>query len=203
MNTFTKNSYAVVKSIIGKELTTFLFNYLKQRREAFEYLHNIKYISPFSTIYGTMTDDQIPNTYAHYGDMALDNLLPHIKKKMEKEVSLKLTENYTYARLYKRYDTLVKHVDRKSCEISGTMALGGDPWSIFLKNKNKKTIQVDLEPGDILIYKGCDLEHWRDPFEGTLCAQLFLHYNETNEETEKVKFDGRAMLGIPYETKDV
>ena len=203
MNTFIKNSYVIIPNIIGKELAKFLFEYIKHRREAFEYLNNIKFISPFNPIYGTMRDKQIPNTYAHYGDMALDNLLPFIKDKMEKIVKLKLIENYTYVRLYKRYDTLVKHKDRESCEISGTMALGGDPWSIYLKNKKRKTIKVDLNPGDILIYRGCDLEHWRDPFEGTLCAQVFLHYNKQNEETEKTKFDGRAMLGIPHETKNI
>jgi len=73
----------------------------------------------------------------------------------------------------------------------------------YLKNKKRKTIKVDLNPGDILLYKGCDVEHWRDPFEGTLCAQVFLHYNERNNETVNTKFDGRAMLGIPHETKNI
>ena len=79
--------------------------------------------------------------------------------------------------------------------------LGGDQWPIFLKNK--KTIKVDLNPGDLLLYKGCKLEHWRDPFEGMLCAQVFLHYNVKTDETAKTKFDGRAMLGIPHETKNI
>jgi len=26
--------------------------------------------------------------------------------------------------------------------------------------------KVLLNSGDMLIYRGCDLEHWRDPFEG-------------------------------------
>jgi hypothetical protein len=201
MNTFIKNNYAVIPNVIGKELTSFLFEYLKNKREAYEYLNNIQFISPFNTIFGFKNDEQIPNTYAQYGDIALDMLLPFIKEKVEKEVRSELVENYTYARLYKRYDTLVKHKDRISCEISGTMMLGGDQWPIFLKNK--KTIKVDLNPGDLLLYKGCKLEHWRDPFEGMLCAQVFLHYNVKTDETAKTKFDGRAMLGIPHETKNI
>ena len=203
MNTFIKNSYVVIPNVIGEELTSFLFEYLKNKREVYEYLNNIQFISPFNTIFGFKNDQQIPNTYAQYGDIALDILLPFIKEKIEKEVRSELVENYTYARLYKRYDTLVKHKDRISCEVSGTMALGGDTWSIYLKNKKRKTIKVDLNPGDILLYKGCDVEHWRDPFEGTLCAQVFLHYNERNNETVNTKFDGRAMLGIPHETKNI
>ena len=201
MNTFIKNNYTVIPNVIGKELTSFLFEYLKNKREAYEYLNNIQFISPFNTIFGFKNDEQIPNTYAQYGDIALDMLLPFIKEKVEKEVRSELVENYTYARLYKRYDTLVKHKDRISCEISGTMMLGGDQWPIFLKNK--KTIKVDLNPGDLLLYKGCKLEHWRDPFEGMLCAQVFLHYNVKTDETAKTKFDGRAMLGIPHETKNI
>ena len=27
-------------------------------------------------------------------------------------------------------------------------------------------IKVDLKPGDMLLYSGCELEHWRDPFPG-------------------------------------
>jgi hypothetical protein len=190
MNTFIKNNYAVIPNVIGKELTSFLFEYLKNKREAYEYLNNIQFISPFNTIFGFKNDEQIPNTYAQYGDIALDMLLPFIKEKVEKEVRSELVENYTYARLYKRYDTLVKHKDRISCEISGTMMLGGDQWPIFLKNK--KTIKVDLNPGDLLLYKGCKLEHWRDPFEGMLCAQVFLHYNVKTDETAKTKFDGMS-----------
>jgi hypothetical protein len=201
MNTFIKNNYAVIPNVIGKELTSFLFEYLKNKREVYEYLNNIQFISPFNKIFGFKNDEQIPNTYAQYGDIALDMLLPFIKEKVEKEVRSKLVENYTYARLYKRYDTLVKHKDRISCEISGTIMLGGDQWPIFLKNK--KTIKVDLNPGDLLLYKGCKLEHWRDPFEGMLCAQVFLHYNVKTDETAKTKFDGRAMLGIPHETKNI
>ena len=102
MNMFTKNSYVVVPKIIGKELTTFLYTYFKNKREVYSYLNTIKFISPFNTSYGTFSDEQIPNTYAHYGDMALDNLLPHIRKKIEDILKMKLIENYTYGRIYKK-----------------------------------------------------------------------------------------------------
>ena len=47
----------------------------------------------------------------------------------------------------------------------------------------------------MLIYDGCLLEHWRKPFTGKTCAQVFLHYNTSDNETNK--FDGRPMLGLP------
>jgi hypothetical protein len=58
--------------------------------------------------------------------------------------------------------------------------------------------RVDLNIGDMLIYSGCDLEHWREPFNGDLCGQVFLHYNRTNGKyAENNIYDGRAMLGLP------
>ena len=55
---------------------------------------------------------------------------------MEKETKLKLISTYSYARIYKKGDVLKRHKDRFSCEISTTMFLGGDPWSIYLDPTN-------------------------------------------------------------------
>ena len=69
---------------------------------------------------------------------------------------------YSYARIYKNGDVLARHKDRYSCEISTTLNLGGDSWPIYLDPTGKQGqagIKVDLEPGDMLIYSGCELEH--------------------------------------------
>ena len=50
----------------------------------------------------------------------------------------------------------------------------------------------------MLVYSGCKLEHWREPFEGDSCGQVFLHYNDINgpNATNNI-FDGRPKLGLP------
>jgi hypothetical protein len=54
----------------------------------------------------------------------------------------------------------------------------------------------------MLVYSGCELEHWREPFEGNTCGQVFLHYNHVNGPfAEKNRFDKRPMLGLPPITK--
>ena len=59
-----------------------------------------------------------------------------------------------------------------------------------------KGVRVDLKVGDMLLYSGCDLEHWREPFEGNVCSQVFLHYNHANGPFAKTNLlDGRPMLG--------
>ena len=75
---------------------------------------------------------------------------------------------------------LKRHKDRFSCEISTTMNLGGDKWDLYLEpsgQEGNKGIKVDLEQGDMLVYSGCELEHWREKFKGKMCGQVFLHYN--------------------------
>ena len=80
------------------------------------------------------------------------------------------------------------------------MNLGGD-WPIYLEpsgKENKKGTKITLKPGDMLIYYGCDLEHWREPFKGEDCAQVFLHYNNCKTKGSKQNmFDGRIHLGLP------
>jgi hypothetical protein len=136
----------------------------------------------------------------------METLLQWVQPIMEKHTKLKLVPTYSYARIYKKGDVLHRHKDRFSCEISTTLNLGGDPWPIYLEpsgKEGKNGIKINLKPGDMLIYSGCELEHWREAFDGTDCAQVFLHYNKASKEAEQNKFDKRPHLGLPswFKTK--
>ena len=198
---FKKDKYQVIKSAISTELADFCYQYFLNKRAVARHLFDDRYISQFTQYFGIWNDEMIPETYSHYGDIVMDTLLQKVKPVMEKETKIKLTETYSYARIYKKGDELHRHKDRSSCEISTTMHLGGDEWSIFLEpsgEEGKKGVEVKLEAGDMLIYKACDLEHWRKPFEGKNCGQVFLHYNDSSRAEAKFnKFDGRPMIGLP------
>ena len=185
-------NYKVVKQAVNYELANFLYNYFLLKREAVEHMYNTN-MTYDNGMLGTWGDTQIPNTYSIYGDPAFDTLLMKMLPVMKKETGLDVVPTYSYARMYKKGDELKKHKDRPSCEISTTLNLGGDPWPIFLENN-----KVMLETGDMLIYEGCKLEHWREPFEGDNCGQVFLHYNNANGQFKNMNiFDGREKLGIP------
>ena len=81
------------------------------------------------------------------------------------------------------------------------MNLAGDAWPIYLEPSGKegmKGIKVDLDPGDMLVYRGCELEHWREPFQGDECIQVFLHYNNVaTPGADKNIFDTRPHIGLP------
>ena len=201
---FKKNKYTVIKNAVEKNLAEFCYNYLLVKKQVYETCKNTRYISPYETLLGgyETKKDQVENTYATYGDIALDTLMLRSLPLMEKETKLKLNPAYSYARVYKKGDILKRHKDRFSCEISTTINLGGDPWPIYVEPsglKGRKGIKVDLKPGDMLIYRGCDLEHWREPFQGDECGQVFLHY--TNAKKNKF-FDGRIHIGLPGWFKD-
>ena len=198
---FKKNKYSVLKNAISKELAAFVYQYFLNKREVARVLFDQKYISPYTDYWGVWNDQQVPNTYSHYADMVMETLLQEVKPVMEKHTGLKLSETYSYARIYKKGDVLARHKDRYSCEISTTLNLGGDPWPIYLDPTGKVSqagIEVNLNQGDMLIYSGCDLEHWREEFEGQDCGQVFLHYNKANSKNaKKNKFDGRPFVGLP------
>ena len=185
-------NYKVVKQAVNYELANFLFNYFLLKREAVAYMYLNNWIHD-NGVFGTWKDQQVPNTYSIYGDPVFDTLLMKMLPVMNRETGLDVIPTYSYARIYKKGDILKRHKDRPSCEISTTLNLGGDPWPIFLEGK-----QVDLDIGDMLIYEGCKLEHWREPFEGEHCGQVFLHYNNKKGEFKDINiFDGRHKLGIP------
>ena len=207
------NKYQVIKNAISYELANFIFNYFLLKRDAvnFMYKNNITYDTG---MLGTWSDKQVPNTYSHYADLVMETLLMKVLPKMQQETGLELIPTYSYARIYKHGDILKRHKDRPSCEISTTIHLGGDKWPIFIDGTGQDTVineykqihkpnppkgtEVLLGIGDMLVYSGCELEHWRKPFQGNVCGQVFLHYNHLNGPfANKNKFDGRPMLGIP------
>ena len=211
------NKYQVIKNAISYDLANFIFNYFLLKRDAVDWMYqnNVTYDNG---MLGTWKDSQIPNTYSHYADPVMETLLVKVLPVMQQETGLNLIPTYSYARLYKKGDELKRHKDRPSCEISTTINLGGDPWPIFIdgtgadsvideyKNIHKpnapKGTKVLLEVGDMLVYTGCDLEHWREPFDGNICGQVFLHYNHVDGPfAENNKFDRRPMLGLPALTK--
>ena len=207
------NKYQIIKNAISYDLANFIFNYFLLKRDSVKFMYDNNIIYDNGML-GTWTDQQIPNTYSHYADHVMETLLMKTLPVMQKETGLKLVPTYSYARAYKKGDCLHRHKDRPSCEISTTIHLGGDQWSIFIdptgsnnvideyKNIHKpdapQGVKVDLDIGDMLVYSGCELEHWREQFQGDVCVQVFLHYNHVNGQfAEKNKFDKRPMLGIP------
>jgi hypothetical protein len=210
-NSFKENGYVIIRDYITKDIANISYYYCRLKvinADKKQFLHPEKYLKNWD---GDWEDIQSSNTYSLYGDPYMDSLLFFSTKNMENYTGLQLVPTYSYWRFYKYGDILEQHIDRPSCEISTTLCLGYDisnvdktkytnyNWPIFLKNKLNKIIEVNLNPGDMLIYKGCDLEHWREKYLGLNHAQVFLHFNDVNGKffNEKAIYDGRKSLGLP------
>ena len=190
---FKKNKYQVIRQAIPKDLANFVMNYFLLQQDAVAYMLKNNIINKHNPLIGNWEDEQVPNAYSKYGDWVMETLLQYVRPIMKQKTKLNLIPTYSYARIYNKGNILKKHKDRPSCEISTTLNLGGDHWSIYLEG-----IKVDLQQGDMLIYSGCELEHWREPFEGNFCVQVFLHYNHANGKFgQENLFDKRPILGIP------
>jgi hypothetical protein len=224
MASFKKTGYIVIKKAISKEMAKLVCDYLLRKRKCVDFLyeHNVvpRHQPSYLQIFGGRDDPQVPGVFSCYGDFLMDTLLLNLINKMEKLTKVKLVPTYSFARVYEKGAILARHHDRRSCEISTTLNLGGDPWPIYIDSTGTKSVtsavpgpkgyivklkknapkgtRVDLNPGDMLVYRGDKLEHWRDKFKGKECVQVFLHYNNLNGPFGKYnKFDGRPMVGLP------
>lgn len=116
------------------------------------------------------------NTYGMYGLHYEE--LENLTDKMSKIVGKDLEPSYTYCRIYHKGSTLPPHRDRPACEYSVTINIsGGQDWPIYMDGN-----PVTLEEGDGVIYKGCDVPHWRHECPSDEVHQVFLHYVDANGE---------------------
>ena len=212
---FKTKKYQVIRGALPKGMANFIFNYMMLQRDAVDFMVKNNKVNLANPFIGTRTDQQVPGAYSKYADWVMETLLMYMIPIMKQTPGMELIPTYTYTRLYEKGNILHRHKDRPSCEISTTLHLGGDEWPIFLdptgannilsgretttvvKPGAPKGVKVDLKVGDMLIYSGCDLELWREPFQGTVCSQVFLHYNHANGPYAKTNLlDGRSLLGV-------
>ena len=121
-----------------------------------------------------------------YKDSLMQVFLKNKKSIFEKASNLQLNETYTFWRCYTYNSELKKHKDRPSCEISATIFIDSDnfEWPIYMGGE-----PVNLSPGDGVLYKGCDIEHWRESYEGDYHTQVFFHYVDANGKYANFKGD--------------
>jgi hypothetical protein len=196
--TFRENNYQIVRNAIGPELLSYIVECCKIHENFFTTIEPPSKEKPFP--YG---DSQSPNSFSWYGSVYTDALTKHLRTKISDVVERNLIEAYSYFRTYYNGAILESHIDRPSCEYSATICLekGSVDWPIYF-DVNGKPVEVELNNGDMIVYRGDLLYHWRKPYTGNHHLQAFIHYVDSQGPyAESNRFDGRPALGFPSTSK--
>jgi len=125
----------------------------------------------------TKSNDVWDGMKSVYCDPVTESLLLYCKPQIEKALNTKLVSAYSFWRTYYKGQSLIRHVDRPSCQISVTLCIDmsedNDPWDIFVDGYSFK-----LQRGEAVVYRGFSQEHWRKPLQYDWHRQIFLHYIE-------------------------
>ena len=135
----------------------------------------------------------------YYADPLIEVLLKQCLPTIQEQTGLELEPTYSFSRVYQEGEELTPHTDRPSCEISATInvACTEDVWPIWMQYKDNDPVKCMLNPGDAVVYKGCEVTHWRRKLpKGQINVQFMLHYVDKNGPYAEYKFDKRESLGL-------
>lgn len=208
---FEQNGYLIFKNLWdAKEL------YHPVPKERGQINYNGKTVEQYTFI---PIEAQVEGSLARYWHPQYREIHKQIKFKLEKVIGRSLYPTYYYDRFYFPGQELKKHVDRDACEISVTVHIGTNlkgknkNWPIWIKTPDiysdttKKEVlkegeehQLILNPGDGVIYKGCERPHWREPMPGLNLKstknnkefyyhQIFFHYVLQDGQRAHCAFD--------------
>lgn len=192
---FEKNGFVVLRKVLNSQTTELLateFKLIKNAEQILSGLNEQDFLKHKS-------DTQVPNSYSKYGAFCFESLSLILKPILENVIGKELYPTYSYARIMGTGAIMERHKDRPSCQFSTTICLQEDtkiPYPLFIENYDKEVSSIILHAGDMIIYHGTQLDHWRQEFFGTEHIQTFLHYVDVNGPYKNYKYDKRLMLGL-------
>ena len=191
---FKTKKYHIIRNFLESDFTSFIKDYFSIRI-------NANHASSY--------DPQAFYSYSFYGDPLMETILQNSCEPISEIIGIDLLPTYSYTRLYSKDDELKIHRDRPSCEISATISIAlPDEEDInpiyFSENEDgSDASKILLSPGDLCIYRGCDLYHWRPPITQKWYLQAFLHFVEKDGEYSDYIYDTRPYLGFSHESKKI
>lgn len=178
---FEQQGYVVIKQFIPRILCDYIAK-------------NIRVLEAQSRL--SFGDTQVEKAFSGGSPAVTETLLDLMTPVLSQTLNCELYPTYSYLRIYVKGAALARHMDRYSCEVSATLPIEYESagiWPLCLEVAGDVK-KIELEPGDALIYKGIQIPHWRDAFEGQRQVQVFLHYVKKHGEYSEFKFDKRPNL---------
>ena len=213
---FVNNRYVVLKDFIPKEIINMTMDTWRCIENDEEQYNAI--FRPEDELTHSTPEEQRNKSHGAYNFPPAVGIHRYLKNKLDSVIDLNLQETYSYSRKYVRGASLSAHTDRPSCEISLTFPLAyntddNTPWKIWLNNeynwvnhndrrgqkfikkntqdvKPQRGISVDLEVGDVLLYQGPNIPHWRNTLMGDYSYHMFIHFfNQRSKMTRMPNFE--------------
>ena len=191
---FRDTGYLLIEGFLDEPLLTVAYRYAMMRAQ----------------LGHGSSDSQVPGTPSFYGDPLMETLLEVAAATLEEITGLELEPTYSYFRVYKQGDVLERHRDRPACEVSVSICLGLDLgtagpeycWPLHVipagnSGDSSPGVAIPCRPGDAVVYRGCEVWHWREALEGASQAQVFLHYVDRHGPNAAERWDRRPALGLP------
>ena len=126
-------------------------------------------------------EPQVNGSLARYNNPFYKRTHYSLMKQIEGILGMDLLPTYFFDRFYYEGQELARHTDRPSCEISATVQIStnrDEAWPIWFQRPDQTENSVSMKNGDMVLYRGCEREHWREPLTGenSYHHQIFFHY---------------------------
>jgi hypothetical protein len=152
-------------------------------------------------------DTQVENSFSWYSPLCFEALSDSlIKPIVENILGESVFPTYSYARIYYNGATMAKHMDRSASEYSVSCCIDVDPkhkWHLGVETVRGEKLYVEQEIGDIILYKGNELYHWRNAYQGSEQINAFMFYVRANGPRSELKFDTRPLLGMNSNSRNL
>jgi hypothetical protein len=136
------------------------------------------------------TDNQYSNSRGFYNYISFLEILCEKTPKVSEVLEETVLPTYAYSRICENGSTVNPHIDGDACEISLILHLGGDnSWKTCIKTPSGQDQYIILNPGDAMIYLGCEKNYWREKYKGNEYVEVSLHYVRSRGDKFYAYFD--------------
>ena len=171
---FDAHGYYIVKNLYDPKKLSCKVPLVRGQLHYYGSLTKVSHIPEEAQVSGSISRYSYPPYKESHSD---------IRIKLENIVGKQLLNTYYYDRFYFPGQELKPHTDRDACEISVSINISSNlkqPWAFQLTTLQGENKKIFLNPGDGLLYKGCEVTHWRDSMSGIKRNYIrnFLHLPE-------------------------
>lgn len=213
---FEKNGYYVARNFFDVSTISLIQTYFNIKYKNLNYNTEKREAAHKAILSNVDKPGGIASGFNFNSDTLIESLLSNHTNRVMEILGLDLLPTFGFARIYEKGDNLLPHIDRLSCEVSATCPIittDNSPSTIYISNvrfdlnkdKRKYSLEeiekrgayteVNLFPGDVLFYKGCEMFHWRKPLTTDLLIQFFIHFVKAKGRYKDWYLDKRPFLG--------